>query len=127
MTHTTTIADALPMHSRLVRPVAAVLAALCVASVAATLVADPELPASSSRDSKDQEWLFDVRFPPAQAERPSLSASEIKLSLAKGLLAQKLSDIELERPTLETTLEPTPAVVVAAVPLPRPRPIVAAA
>jgi hypothetical protein len=122
MAHTTTIAEARPVRSRLVRPIAAVFAALAAASAATTFVAGPEFPASPSGGSKDQDWLFDARFPPVSAERPPPSASEIELSIAKGLLAQKLSDIELERPALETMLETTPAVGVLVVPLPRSRP-----
>ena len=123
MAHITTIAEVLPVRFRLVRPIAAIFAALAAASVATTFVAGPELPASPFGDSKGQDWLFDARFPPVSAERPLPSASEIKLSIAKGLLAQKLSDIELEKPALETMLETTPAVGVLAVPLPRPRPL----
>ena len=122
MAHTTTIAEALPVRSRLARPIAAVFAALAAASVATTFVAGPQFPASRSGGSKDQDWLFDAQFPTVSAERPPPSAPEIELSIAKGLLAQKLSDIELERPALETMLETTPAVGVLVVPLPRPRP-----
>jgi Protein of unknown function (DUF2778) len=86
----TRIADARLPRSELVRPIAPLLAALVLATGTATWVAGIGLP-GSLLSSEDEASLLDDRDPATTEPRPP-SAAEIRFLIAKGLLAQGLSE-----------------------------------
>jgi hypothetical protein len=120
--------------------IASIVAILAVASGAAASVAgfDPVALVRGAVSPKTNDALtFDDRFLPASVAPPatfsarllvqSLSSElELKIQQAKSRLAQKLQsqqDVQAEwRPTVVVD-EPKPPSVVAAVPLPKPRPV----
>lgn len=110
------IGDVLAPRS-MVWPVASIMAALAVASAVGAWVADIGSPPSDLQSPNDQASLFDARFP-HHAELPPPSATDIKLQIAKGLLAQKLGDGGWN----PSEPDELPATIAVAVPLPKPRP-----
>jgi hypothetical protein len=116
MARITPIGD-VPAPRSVVRPVASIMAAVAIASAVGAWVAYIGSPPSDLQSPKDEVSFFDARFS-YHAELPSPSAVDIKLQVAKGLLAQKLRDGGWN------TSDPdeSPATIAAAVPLPRPRP-----
>jgi Protein of unknown function (DUF2778) len=90
MTRISSIADARPARSGMVRPLVSVMAALIFASGIAAWVAGLGSP-DSVVASEDQASLLDERPPSPMEIRPP-TAAEIRFQIAKGLLALKLSD-----------------------------------
>jgi hypothetical protein len=128
MTPVASIADAGLARSGVVRPVVSVLVAFVLASGTATWVAGLGLP-GSVLSSEDEASPFDERSP-APAEIRAPTAGEIRLLIAKGLLAQGLSDggwrtsvSDQETAVIAAALPVRQATgIVAAVPIPRSRP-----
>jgi hypothetical protein len=132
MDQKSTVTELLDVCPRWLPVVAAVSLALAIASAAATWVAEQDTqvsapaPPGKSRDSTPNGG-FNGRFAADLAKKAPPSAAEIRLVIAKGLLAQKLSDdvtMSMEMANLE---EPPAAPSAPAVPLPRPRPAEASA
>jgi Protein of unknown function (DUF2778) len=90
MARISSIADARLARSGLVRLIVPLFAALVLASGTATWVAGLGLP-GSLLSSEDQASLLDDRGPATTEPRPP-SAAEIRFLIAKGLLAQGLSE-----------------------------------
>ena len=108
----TPIGDVLALRS-VVKPVASIVAAVAIAAWVTYI--GPSL--YDLESPKHQPSFFDARFP-NQAELSLASAGDSKIQAAKGVLAQKLrvGGSEMSEP------DESPATIVAAVPLPRPRP-----
>ena len=106
-----------PAPLSMVLQVAAITAAAAVAlAVAAWVVYFGSVP-SDLQSPKDQTSYFDARFP-NHMELPPHSAVDIKLEVAKGLLAQKLRGGGWNT----SVSDGSPVTIASAVPLPRPRP-----
>jgi Protein of unknown function (DUF2778) len=130
MTYSTAANVRLRRSALLARPIACVLAAFALASGAAAWWADPAISSSDATQPEDTPSFFDSRsfgdasqsFAPDSTPLPVRSLSselEIKLQLAKGLLAAKLrSGASQETSSVE---KPTMKIAIA-VPLPRARP-----
>ncbi len=115
MSRVWSIVDARLARSGTVQPVASVLAAVALASCGAAWIADLGLPPSVP-SPKDQVSLLDEL--PTRAESRPPSAAEIRLQIAKGLLAQRLSDAGWRT----SVQDQQNAGITIAIPLPRPRP-----
>jgi hypothetical protein len=130
MDQKSTAAELLDTCPRWLPAVAAVSAALAIASAAATWIAEQDTPVSAPPQVKSRDaspnGSFNGRFAVDLTKKAPPSAAEIRLVIAKGLLAQKLSD-DVTMSMEMAGLEEPPAPSVPAVPLPRPRPAEASA